>query len=105
MSRCRVIDAGRDGAAVRTEACIRADAPALCGGLRFLTKRHGGVYIPPPYWVKSSSNGVNVMVAKKSAGWVRPVARMLCVALAAISLAGCVVVPFRPYHAPRYYYY
>lgn len=30
--------------------------------------------------------------------------RGLCLALAACALAGCVVVPGRPYHRPVYYY-
>jgi hypothetical protein len=36
-------------------------------------------------------------------GWARPIGRMICVVLAAVSLAGCVVAPIHPWH-PRYYY-
>ena len=47
----------------------------------------------------SMTNGRRKRVAR--------VARAVCVLLAAVSLAGCVVVPVRPYHPyyPRYYYY
>ncbi len=31
--------------------------------------------------------------------------RLVCLALASASLAGCIVVPARPYYHPRYYYY
>ncbi|HEX3346983.1 MAG TPA: hypothetical protein VHS58_02645 [Acetobacteraceae bacterium] len=36
----------------------------------------------------------------------RVAVRAICLVIAAVSLAGCVIVPARPYHPwPRYYYY
>ena len=39
--------------------------------------------------------------------WMKPLSRALWLALACVTLAGCVVVPARPYYyrpAPGYYY-
>jgi hypothetical protein len=35
----------------------------------------------------------------------RALLRLACLVLAAVSLTGCVIVPVRPYHPYRYYYY
>ena len=45
------------------------------------------------------------MLKKYGVGSLRTASRVVCLALAAVTLAGCIVVPaYGPRYHPRYYY-